>query len=527
MRLLRRNVVLIYGVYAATLVSGLVVTPIILGALGTEQFGIWALIGSILGFIGLLDFGIGPSVIRFAAEQRGRGARDETSELTSTAFAIYLGLAAVTMLLALVLAFVLPHVVEISDQYVRAAQVALLVSVGTFLMRFPVGLFSYLLAGQQRYDVLNIGNLLGSFLYFGLAVIVLYVGDGGLVALAVITAIVTAFRLFLPLLWLRRELPDLRVRRSLVTRREARELLSFSSRNMLIQVASKVVFSTDVIVVSIILGSVAAGVYGIPAKLFALAFGVGIASTTLLFPLLSELEGADDRERQERYLLAGVRIGLAVVVAVGLPLVFLPDRFLEAWLPSDFDVDTAAPILAILMVSLLFAQPGHLLAQFLVARGRHSRLAVARLATVAVNLLLSIAFALWVGIWGVAVATLITEAVSTVIVLPYLLRRESSASVLALAAAWLRPVGLGFLAAVPTLIALGRLLEIDTLVSFVGVGLCWLALYSALVWRFAMRDPERRTISDAFGRGSAAVVEEAEQPLLTAVSSPGAGSPSD
>jgi O-antigen/teichoic acid export membrane protein len=304
-------------------------------------------------------------------------------------------------------------------------------------------------------------------------------------------------------------------------------LLSFSSRNMLIQVASKVVFSTDVIVVSIVLGSVAAGVYGIPAKLFALAFGVGIASTTLLFPLLSELEGADDRERQERYLLAGVRIGLAVVVAVGLPLVFLPDRFLEAWLPSDFDVDTAAPILAILMVSLLFAQPGHLLAQFLVARGRHSRLAVARLATVAVNLLLSIAFALWVGIWGVAVATLITEAVSTVIVLPYLLRRESSASVLALAAAWLRPVGLGFLAAVPTLIALGRLLAIDTLVSFVGVGLCWLALYSALVWRFAMRDPERRTISDAFGRGSAAVVEEAEQPLLTAVSSPGAGTPSD
>ena len=65
------------------------------------------------------------------------------------------------MLLALVLAFVLPLVVEISDEYVRAAQVALLVSVGTFLLRFPLGLFSYLLAGQQRYDVLNIGNLLG------------------------------------------------------------------------------------------------------------------------------------------------------------------------------------------------------------------------------------------------------------------------------------------------------------------------------------------------------------------------------
>ena len=513
MRLLRRNVVLIYGVHAVALVSGLIVTPIIVGALGTEQFGIWALIGSILGFIGLLDLGIGPSLIRFAAEQRGREARDETSELASTAFAIYLVLALVATLLAVVLAWLLPLVVEISDQYVRAAQIAVVLSVGSFLMRFPVGLFSYLLAGQQRYDVLNIGNLLGAVLYFGLAVIVLHFAGGGLVALALIAVVATAFRLVLPLFWLGRELPDLRLSRSLVTRRQARELLSFSSRNMLIQVASKVVVSTDVIVVGVIFGSVAAGVYGIPAKLFAIAYIVGTASTTLLFPLLSELEGASDRERQERYLLSGIRLGLAVVVAVGAPLVLLPDTFLEAWLPSDFDVSTAAPILAILMISLLFAQPGHLLAQYLVARGRHSRLAVARLATVIVNLLLSIGLALWVGLWGVAAATLATEALSAIIVLPYLLRRESSASQQALAAAWLRPVGLGALAAIPTLLLLGRVFEIDTLMGFVGVGLCWLVLYSALVWRFAMRELERRTIGDAFGRGSAAVAES-EQSLL-------------
>ena len=131
MRLLRRNVVLIYGVHAVALVSGLIVTPIIVGALGTEQFGIWALIGSIVGFIGLLDLGIGPSVIRFAAEQRGRDARAETSELASTALAIYFVLALVTTLLAIVLAWCLPLVVEISDQYVRAAQIAVLISIGS------------------------------------------------------------------------------------------------------------------------------------------------------------------------------------------------------------------------------------------------------------------------------------------------------------------------------------------------------------------------------------------------------------
>src|SRR5918999_411764 len=425
MRLFRRNVVLIYGFYAVTLVSGLVVTPIIVAALGTEQFGVWAVIGSTPGFIGLLDLGLGPSLVRFAAEQRGRDAQHETSALASNALAIYGALAVVTLLLAFVLAWVLPRVVEISDEYVWAAQVALVIAVGTFVIRFPLGLFNFLLAGQQRYDLVNGANVIGATLYFVLAAGILYVFGGGLVMLAVITLVSTAIRLALPLLWLKRELPDFHLSRRLVTRAQARELMAFSSRNLLIQVASKVVFSTDVIVVGIIFGSVAAAVYGIPAKLFTLAYGVGIASTTLLFPLLSELEGADERERQERYLLAGVRLGLAVVVAVGLPLVFLPDRFLEAWLPSDFDVSTSAPLLTVLMLSILFAQPGHLLAQFLVARGRHGRLAVARLAIVIANLALSIALALWIGLWGVAAATLITETVSTAIVIPFLLRRES------------------------------------------------------------------------------------------------------
>ena len=332
------------------------VTPIIVGALGTEQFGIWALIGSILAFIGLLDLGIGPSRIRFAAEQRGRNARDETSELTSTAFAIYLVLAVVAVLLAVLLAFLLPLVVDISDEYVRAAQIAVVVSVD-LVLRFPLGLFGFLLAGQQRYDVLNVANILGAVLYFGLAVLVLYVADGGLVALAVITAIVTAFRLLLPLYWLRRELPELRLRRSLVTRRQARELLSFSSRNMLIQVASKVVFVDRRDRRLDHPGQRRGRRLRDSGQALRARFRCRDRLDDL-FPLLSELEGADERERQERYLHAGVRLGVAVVVAVGLPLVFLPDNFLAAWLPDDFDVDTAAPILAILMVSLLLRTAG-------------------------------------------------------------------------------------------------------------------------------------------------------------------------
>ena len=47
MRLFRRNALGIYAVYAASIVSGLVVTPILLHAIGDEAFGIWSFIGAV------------------------------------------------------------------------------------------------------------------------------------------------------------------------------------------------------------------------------------------------------------------------------------------------------------------------------------------------------------------------------------------------------------------------------------------------------------------------------------------------
>ena len=220
-----------------------------------------------------------------------------------------------------------------------------------------------------------------------------------------------------------------------------------------------------------------------------------MAVTTLLFPLLSELEGADELERQRDYLLSGLRMGLAVVLLVSLPLAILPDRFLAAWLP-DGDFSESVPVLVLLMVSLVFAQPGYMLTQFLVARGRHRGIAVVRVAAVTANLALSIVLAYAVGIWGVALATLVTEAIATGIVTPLLIRRETGLPFTPLARAWLRPVALAAVAALPTLVA-ARLLAIDTLLEFTAVGAVWARRLRRGLLALGTRRPRARRRSGA------------------------------
>ena len=503
MRYLRRNVFLVYAVYGVTLVSGLVVTPIIIREIGTEEYGLWSFIGSLAVFLALLDFGLGPSVIRHAAEQRGRGAAEETNALASTGLAIYGVISLVTIAIAAVLVWVLPALIDVRESLVAPGRVALILTIAAFAARFPLGLFGNLLAAQQRYDLIHLGSLVAIVVYTLLVPLLLLTVGGGIVTLALVTLGTTVLRLALPLAWLRAELPSLRLRRSLVNRDGVRGLLGFSWHNFLIHVASKVVLSTDVIVVGIVLGSVAAGHYAAPAKLFALALGMGVSLGTLLFPVLSELEGTEDRAQQRTYLLGGIRISLAVVLLAAVPLALLPDAFLAAWLGAEYEdggFTASVPVLVLLMASILFVQPSNLLTQFLIARSRHATLALARLATVAVNLVLSIVLAATVGLWGVAAATLATEAVAFAVVLPVLVRRASGIEARALAGAWLRPLVVAAVAAVPTLVLVGRAVPSDTLLGFAGVGLLWAAAFGALLWRFGLEDGERASVRRALGR---------------------------
>jgi O-antigen/teichoic acid export membrane protein len=504
-RYLRRNVVLVYGVYAVTFVSGLVATPIIIGALGNEGYGLWAFVNAVVAFLVLLDLGLTPTVIRFAAADRGRGTTDETSRVASTALAIYAALALVATGVGLVLTALLPALIDVDESLVSAGRIAFVLALAGVVVRFPLGVATSLLAAQQRYDVINLAGLVSAVVYLALVVVVFLAWDAGLVALAAIAFATTLLRLALPLLWLRRELPTLRIRRELATRAGARELLGFSRPNFLINVASKVVLSTDVIVVGVVLGSVAAGLYALPAKLFALALGIGVAAATLVFPVLAELEGAEDPVRQRRYVLSGVRIGLGVVLLAAAPLALLPDAFLAGWLGDEYRAggfDRSVPVLVLLMVSIVFVQPATMLTQYLIARGRHAPLAVARVVTVTVNLALTIVLAATVGIWAVAAATVATEAVSTAVVMPLLVRRASGSAIgfRDLALAWLRPIALAAGAALPTLVVLGRLVDSHRLGVFVAVGACWALAFGAVMWRYGLEPDERETLANALLR---------------------------
>ena len=496
MRLLRRNLVSTYVVYGAAVLAALVTTPVIVHGLGKDEYGLWVFIGSITVFVQLLDLGVGPSVVRFGAHARGAQSPEEVNTLASIGLVVYAIIGAVTVVIGLVLSVIVPYLIDIPSDLVQAARAATLLVVAGIAVRFPLGLFNNLLLGQQRYDIVNLGNLVGLVVYFAL-IVGIFPSYAGIVLLAFITLLVTVVRLVFPLFWLRRELPFLELRRALVSRTRVRELLTFSWHNFLIHLASKVAYSSDLIVVGIVLGAKAAALYGVPSRIFGLVLGLGTGATDLLYPAFAELEGAEEPVRQRSLLLAGLRLGMALMLLLALPLILIPDQLIYGWIGPGWGPSSA--VMALLGIVLLLHQPAQLLSQYLVARGYQRRLSVMLLFVVGANLVLSIILARAVGIWGVALATVVTEAAATVVLVPRLVHESSGPSYRAVAAAALRPVAPAILAAVPVLVVFSRLLDPKTLLALVPVGVLWIAVFAVSVWFLGLEDADRASVSARLG----------------------------
>ncbi|MEX0673995.1 MAG: oligosaccharide flippase family protein, partial [Gaiellaceae bacterium] len=468
-RLLRRNLAIMYGGYAVSIASALVATPIIVDALGKERYGLWVFIGALTVYLGLMDFGVGPAVIRFAALERGR--RGDVAGLASTATAVYAAVGLVSAGLAVGLAWLVPELIEVPAELVWPARVATLLVAGTVLVRFPFVVGQSLLVAAQRFDVTNVAGAASLVLYTAL-VVWLLPGSGSLVLLAGLALAAAAFRYLTPLPWVPREYPGLRVSPRLVTRGRTRELLGFSWYSLLIQIAAKLVTSMDVIVIGVILGPEAAALYGVPSRLFGLGLSLGTVGTNIVFPAFSELEGRAEYARQVDLLLVALRAGMALMAVVALPLALVPDLIIRGWIGPGFEDST--PVLVLLALALVAHQPANVLSHYLSARARQRELAFVSLGVVSANLGLSIALAFTVGIWGVALATLVTLLFETVFLVPRLAERAGGPRPAAVARASLRPLLPAALAAALVLGAGGRLLEPDHIPGLAALAAAWL-----------------------------------------------------
>jgi len=71
-RQIAKNVLSSWGGAAVGLALSFVATPFVIGRLGDSAYGVWVLMSSVAGYLGLLDFGVRGATTRYIARFAAR-----------------------------------------------------------------------------------------------------------------------------------------------------------------------------------------------------------------------------------------------------------------------------------------------------------------------------------------------------------------------------------------------------------------------------------------------------------------------
>jgi O-antigen/teichoic acid export membrane protein len=465
------------------IIIGFFLSPFILHRLGDVAFGIWSLIFAITGYYGIFDLGIRSSVIRYISKFTAVEDNEGLAKFFNTSLATYTCIGLVATVVTLIGShFVGSMFPKIPPDFLPTAHWLFLMVGLSVALGFPLGIFAGMLEGLQRFYLLNFTNIAALLVRAVLTIIALHRGYG-LLTVGLITVLLPLLSSVARAILIFRILP-IPIGWKYVDRSVFREMANYSGVTFIIQVAYKLRFKTDVLIIGTFLSPIAITQFSIGGRLVDYATEVVSSLAQIFLPMSSQSDAKGDMHGLRKIFVAGNRACALIIFPVAAILVVLGKAVIEAWVGRKY-VAASYPILIVLLLptTLILAQSAN--SRILYGMAKHRTLAWITSIEGLANLILSIVLVRRIGVIGDAIGTAVPLSFTALYFTPRYLSRLLQIRVrTALRESYLLPLLL-CVPLVATLLAMRHWLPVHHLLPLLaeiivamlvyGVGLLWAA----------------------------------------------------
>lgn len=401
-------------------------SPFIVHHLGDTAYGVWTLLTAVVGYLGLLDFGVRSAVTRYVAHHHAAHDAESSSQIVSAGLVLYGFLGSVAVLVAATVAYFSPVLFNIPEAYIDDTRIVLIVGGVTLGVTLLGAVFGGIIAGLQRFDI-GSGLEIAVTALRTIAIVIALSQDQGLVALAVIHLAASAFNGFTAWLIVRRLYPELHIRLRATQRAHVQSILSFSVLLSTIHILGALIYYANVFVISVFLPVGLVTYYAIAGNLSDYARQVASSISTLMTPRVSALVSAGGKGVGED-ILAVARIATLVTAPIAAIFFIRGESFIDLWMGPEYGPVSGEILRILAFITLLYGARSVAVAS-IIGVNKHRALIPGLAAEAIANLLLSILLVRSLGLVGVALGMLIPSLFVTLGYIPYCLSRATSAPV--------------------------------------------------------------------------------------------------
>lgn len=403
-----------------SMISFLILTRVVLAAIGKEQYGLFVLVQSALAILAMADFGMGAAIKNHIASEKTNGNWDKINAAVPSFALLYLGIGFLVFMACLLsvqfLSSFWPSILNVQGALVPVAS-RLVIIVGLIIaIKVIASLWLNVFQGLQMVSWIYKLNILLSFIQL-IAVwsamkilprIEVYCFLQGIFSsIGVAILIPIAFRKF----------PSFRPKLSTRPWRVIKPLLTSSSLFFILTINSFIFTSTDNLILTHFVGLESVTSYSLSYKLFVLSSGFLGSYGIVLWPLLSCLFAENRKSDLQTHYTSILRYTIITFLGSMLFILMVSDMILEAWLGHDYF--QGFPLMIVFASTLIIFSWGGVHVLFCNSMGKLKFQVLASFFGVIVNLVLSIILVKKVGMIGVAIGTLCGTIVGTALPLPW------------------------------------------------------------------------------------------------------------
>lgn len=348
----RWGAVLSYVNAVVSMVVGLLYVPILLSGIGREEYGLYQLVGSMLGYMTLLNGILSSGTTRYFCTAYATGDINEMQRVLATCTYMYRRMTLAVICVAAVAVGVFPAVYRgsLSAHQVFECQIMLIILVVNLVITMTNSVYVAVINAHERFAFLKLTSLANSILQPVLIIVV--------VQFAPYSVSIVSVMLFLNVIvaflqnHYAKQLLGSRIDRSASNRHLARSISAFVCGLLFASLADQIFWRTNQLVIGFYFGAAEVAVYGVGAQIYTSYLSLGNVVTSVFMPRVSELFAGGRIDLISDLFIKVGRLSLYVLVGIYGGFVIFGKDFITLWAGRDY-LDAYYIALAIMAAFML------------------------------------------------------------------------------------------------------------------------------------------------------------------------------
>jgi O-antigen/teichoic acid export membrane protein len=332
--LLAKNLALNLIGFGAPLVVAVFAIPLLVKHMGVDRFGILTLAWVVIGYLSLLDMGLGRALTKLVAEKLGSGLEETVPALIWTALVIMCSLGVVIAVIAMALSpLLIKDVLNIPPELKHETILTFYLLSGSVPIVIISVAFRGILEAHQRFDIVN-GIRIPLGIYSFLAPLAVLPFSSSLFFIVLILVAGKLVGLLIQFLFCLHVVPLLR---DAITFKSSNVvmLFKFGSWMTVTNIISPLLIYVDRFIIGSLISVTAVAYYATPVEMVLKLLMISGALTGVLFPAFSTSFDMDPG-RSEKLFRKGVKYVFLMIFPFSLLIVTFAFEGLNLWLGMEF-----------------------------------------------------------------------------------------------------------------------------------------------------------------------------------------------